>query len=937
MRGVLSVAKAVYHRMPQSLARPLKDAAFRFGGAIFNGVPGYEVWKRAAATRTDMQPGHSIGRQLVLINDIAPLEEHLVGRVGIHLHLHYHDLATEFRSYFEAIPYPFDLYVSVSSEDGAVAARKAFLGMQALNVLTVEKFPNRGRDIGPMIAGFGGRLKEYDYVAHVHSKKSLYNNGATDGWRNYLCKALFGTPDNLRRIFQLLQQHGMVYPQMFFRLPYAACTWLANAEVGRQLLDRLGLVGPGTTYFDFPAGSMFWARGDTLRPLLDAGITFEDFPEEAGQKDGTLAHAVERVLGCLHEASGRSGPAVIADLANPSWSAWRLDQYFGRATTQALRHMEDPEIRVVVFNVFGTLLHAPFSAPEQARLVVAEKMGADAGDYLLWRDEAERLVRMRTRSDPRLHDTYTELQKLSGWSADRVHQVMSFERSALRSAFTPREDGINLLNQALIRKLRIVLVSDTSLHLGDVEDALQEHGVIGWHTIYLSSHEGVRKDSGALFEKVLVSEGVAARNVLVIGDNERADLQVPGDQGARVFHLMRHYDLAQGLPRLHDIANRSEFRSKLDWSITLGLITRKFYSPAHFERFEPSSMYGRSDPYAIGYGVLGPLVLSFVQWLVQEAKKAGQNRLWFLAREGQLIQEVYGLYAKSLQNAPEPIYLRLSRRAVSVPSIGDFSDIEKIASENFGPAPLSMFMEERFGLFPNCSPNAKAWETDIATIKNGDLSPILPVLQEFEPLIRKKADEERLTLLQYLSELGWDRSEPQTVVDVGYAGSIQHYLNRLLNQPVHGYYMLTNNRVEALQDRFGVNCVGCFHENVDLTAELPQMYSHSFVLEKLMSADDPQVVRYKTDAHGFVAPVFKSLSEEELAAQPVRAEVRAGVYAFVSDFVIESQRLGLALECPVDLARMLYNQFAVGANTMERDTLSRLSLDDHYCGRGVVS
>jgi lipopolysaccharide biosynthesis protein len=117
--------------------------------------------------------------------------------------------------------------------------------------------------------------------------------------------------------FARLPRLGMVAPQHYEAIR-RWIGWNGNFETAQGLAARMGLSLDPRRALDFPSGSMFWARPAALRPLLDLGLRFEDFPEESGQEDSTPAHAIERLYFLACERSGHlwlkvAQPALHAD------------------------------------------------------------------------------------------------------------------------------------------------------------------------------------------------------------------------------------------------------------------------------------------------------------------------------------------------------------------------------------------------------------------------------------------------------------------------------------------------------------------------------------------------------------------------------------------------------------------------------------------------
>ena len=947
-RVLHDVGRGLYWRLPSRWRDQVVAMAYRLAGPVFRGLGHYEMWRR----QTRSVPGDFLternGTSLGLVDlvSVHPLREPPIGRIAIHLHIFYVDLASEFAEFMRYMPFPYDLFVSVTSEADRVVCEQVFFDALHMGKLTVVTVSNRGRDIAPFFCVFGMALQEYTYVAHLHSKKSLYNNGKTAGWLEYILRSMLGSELQIRRIFSLLagkDDVGFVYPQNFSGLPYLANTWLANKGMGRLWCRRLELGALPEGYFDFPAGSMFWARVEALQPLFDAGIRNEDFPEEAGQTDGTFAHCLERILGLVPQHVGFK-TAIIRDREKPSWSAWRFEQYVGRCREYVEAIIASPEVCVVVFDIFDTLLTRPLLDPESIKILVAKRAAGSTGEgYLAFRAEAEEQARQKAGRDVGLDEVFKELAVISSLAPEEVKRLRCLEEEIEFDAVSLRSDAVSLLFFAVRSGKRVVLASDMYLPKGVVESMLVKHNIIGWHVLYLSSDRRARKDCGVLYDQILAQEGIAVDQILVVGDNEHSDWQIPLDMGAKVCHVLRPVELARSLPRLRPVLESSLHRKDINAQLCLGLIVQKNFGPLYFPHFNPN-VFVSHDPGAIGYSVLGPVVLSFVQWLMAQAMSDDVQRLYFLAREGEFLKKVYDRWLSLDESTagPPSRYLIVSRRVMTVPVISSFEDIISIASVTYYPNRVDSFLKERYGVeMEDTEWDAiyaeMGWRRDrLVEVKDGKTDHLQPLLKVMAERIIAQSQDERPGLRAYLKQEQLMEEGKFAVVDVGYSATIQDRLNRFLDCPVHGYYMATNRFAEAVSLQHQVDVHGCFAHYSALGPDAPAILARSFCLEKLLSSDDAQIVNYRVDQGGGVLPEKLSLSEAERQAKAVRDVIRKGAMEFVDDAIFARRKLCHDFTIPVTLANSLFAAFAKRSDETEEKILHELVLDDYYCGRGLV-
>lgn len=233
------------------------------------------------------------------------------------IHVWYPELLAELVAGLRATSLDFRVILTVPSErEEAVRREVTRLALDAELIVS----PNRGRDILPFLRIAGRLLDEgEDVVLKLHTKRSTHRQDGA-AWRAELVDRLLA-PGRAAAIVEAFRSdptlgvvapEGHVQPLDFY--------WGANASNVEYLCSLMGIAQPDVASDAFVAGSMFWCRLEALVPLIDAPLSEADFDPEKGQVDGTLAHAVERVviLAASHGGYATRTSAALVGEPEPS-------------------------------------------------------------------------------------------------------------------------------------------------------------------------------------------------------------------------------------------------------------------------------------------------------------------------------------------------------------------------------------------------------------------------------------------------------------------------------------------------------------------------------------------------------------------------------------------------------------------------------------------
>ena len=858
-------------------------------------------------------------------------------RVGVMVHMFYSDLADEFALQLTAMPVPYTLLVSVMDDRAKELIQEKFARLPQLDALHVRVVPNRGRDLAPFIVTFRNEILGLDVICHLHTKKSLYTGSEQGEWRRYLASMLLGSRARTAWIlgmFAANPQLGIVYPESHPLVPLWAHSWLSNKRIGRDLAGRLGWRVDPDNYFDFTAGSMFWARVEALRPLYALDLSLEDFPEEAGQTDGTLHHAIERVLVQSVQHAGLLAGILPADgtLALSTEGARNWEQYFQTPVASRML-IAGAEADIVSLDVFDTLVVRTFLTPAGARAYLAHKVQQSFGleDFSDVRGAAEALSREEHGCDVDLHVIYRRIAAMTRWEGTTVERIRDLELTIEARCLQPRQTVIDAATRLADMGKRVVAVSDMYMSKEDLMRVLPAGARALPRQWYVSCETGWRKDDGEAWRRLQQAEAMPAHRWLHVGDNEHSDIQKPLDAGFLMpTHALRPSALLDVVPSLRSLRPPAGSRTGWKDQLLLGLLANHLSEIADRSPESFSSRLQIAAPASLGYLVLGPLLMNYLAWLARLARTHQIERILFLSREGYLLQKGFSLLKAACPElaAIDDVYVLASRRGVGTPTLRTWSDLEILLGGTF-EGTLFGLLETRLGREIATTASRRLGGQVMSSIYLPEMKPLaIERLRSVGDEVLDIAAQERQAYLQY-----WNANAgPGLVADLGYAGSIQRHLAHLTGATLGGAYFATRSGIDQVRIHGG--WAAALYEEAESPSVGSAILENDLFLESLLTSPEGQFSHFRLE-RGQPVPVFLPQKRSREALELI-ARIQDGALALISDVcrVVEEEAFELVFDnnlAQEPLRCLSAARWQAGA------WLSRLSIDDTFTGRGDVA
>ncbi|MEX1307607.1 MAG: rhamnan synthesis F family protein, partial [Eubacteriales bacterium] len=273
------------------------------------------IWDRILRTANQHDIKNALGLSYVLPadHDLPKKANAEALSVALCMHLYYEDLFDYCLNYAEAMPSRTHVIITTNSSEKKTKIEKVFSVLSCAS-LDVRVIGNRGRDVSSLLIGCRDAVEKYDIICYMHDKKTTQWSPASVGdafsyqcFENNLASSYF--VGNVLQTFADHPRLGILSPTPPFHASIYQTLgreWILNFDNTVKLAQSHGITVPIEDDKPplAPLGTMFWFRGKALAGLCKDDLTYDDFPPEPNNLNGTVLHAYERLYPYAAQSAG---------------------------------------------------------------------------------------------------------------------------------------------------------------------------------------------------------------------------------------------------------------------------------------------------------------------------------------------------------------------------------------------------------------------------------------------------------------------------------------------------------------------------------------------------------------------------------------------------------------------------------------------------------
>ena len=281
------------------------------------------IFKDLCETQPQSQFKNQLGNTFVIpTNYKIPCQsvgEETYTNVALIIFVYFEDLIDECCRYILAMPISSGKFI-VSCKKELLEEYKNRLDNQTENI-QFRLQENRGRSEAAYYITCQDVFKNYDYICCMHDKKMPHSLGILgESMMRHNFDSLLASEayvKNILRLFENNQHIGLLMPATpYFLKAYeglAASPIGENITACKKILKELSINLKIDKSLNFPVGGMFWVRREAISPLFRKQWALEDFPPEPLPINGTVNHALERIIPLVAQEACFMTAYVIPD------------------------------------------------------------------------------------------------------------------------------------------------------------------------------------------------------------------------------------------------------------------------------------------------------------------------------------------------------------------------------------------------------------------------------------------------------------------------------------------------------------------------------------------------------------------------------------------------------------------------------------------------